>query len=254
MTILCFHSVAPESSSTLTVSSEQFEGYCRWLKANRQVVPLATAQANLDHRFRPRDPMTAITFDDGWSGVYDHAWPILQTYDLPFTVFVIAETLVDPDVPREWLDNPVGAPTDMITLEQTREMFAAGVDIGSHSMRHDDLPSLGRSVCEKDLRDSKELLEDLLSAPIPTLAYPKGRHDSVVREAAKATGYSAAYSLPETREEVGQFSIPRVGIYPTNGVRALRIKTHPRYLDVRLHPVHEAVKAGKTFASSIGRG
>jgi len=253
MTILCFHSVAPESSSTLTVSSDQFEAYCRWLKANRRIVPLATAQANLDRRFRPRDSITAITFDDGWSGVYDYAWPILRTYGLPFTVFVIAETLVDPAVPRDWLDNPAGAPTDMITLEQTREMVAAGVDIGSHSMRHDDLPSLGRSVCEKDLRDSKELLEDVLSRSIPTLAYPKGRHDSVVRAAAEAAGYSAAYTLPEEREEVGQFSIPRVGIYPANGVSALRIKTHPRYLDVRLHPVHEAVKTGKRLASSLGR-
>lgn len=253
MTILCFHSVAPESSSTLTVTTSQFEDYCRWLKANRQIVPLATAQANLDHRFRPRDSMTAITFDDGWSGVYDYAWPILRTYDLPFTVFVIAETLVDPEVPRDWLENPTGAPTDMITLEQTREMVATGVDIGSHSMRHDDLPSLGRSACERDLRDSKELLEDLLSRPIPTLAYPKGRHDRVVRAAAEAAGYNAAYALPEEREEKGQFSIPRVGIYPGNSVGTLRIKTHPRYLDVRLHPVHEVVKTGKKVASSLRR-
>lgn len=245
MTILCFHNVAPMSSSLLTIALAEFESHCDWLTRNRTVVDLETATRGLDSRFRPSGRMSALTFDDGWSGVYDHAWPILRRHDLPFTIFVIAGTLIDPELPRDWVDNPEAAPKTMITLDQVRELQMAGVDIASHSMRHDDLRTLGPAACETDLRESRELLEDLLSAPVTTLAYPKGDHDATVRAAAERAGYAAAFALPEARETVSMYSIPRVGIYPGNTDRDLRIKTHRRYLDLRLHPMQKIAKSAK---------
>lgn len=238
MTILCYHTVEPTWTSTLSITPEVFEEHCTWLAKHRDVVGLDVALRRLDRRFRPTGRTTALTFDDGWTGVYDHAWPIMRRHALPFTLFVIADSLLESGISFDWVDNPPDQQLDVLTLDQVRELHSEGVNIASHSRVHADLRTLGADACERDLRESREILEDLLSAPISTLAYPKGQHDAVVRDAAERAGYVAAFSLPEVREPVGQFSIPRVGVYPGNGTRGLWVKTRRNYLGARLSPLY----------------
>jgi peptidoglycan/xylan/chitin deacetylase (PgdA/CDA1 family) len=234
MAILCYHTVEPEWASTLSITPEAFELHCEWLSRHRDVVDLDTAIRSLDGRFRPRGRTSALTFDDGWTGVYDHAWPILRRYRLPFTLFVIANSLTDAGISFQWVERPPEQALGVLSLDQVKELHADGVNIASHSLAHDDLRTLGPDDCLKDLVESREILEDLLEDRITTLAYPKGDHDASVRMAAERAGYLAAFALPERREEVGQFSIPRVGVYPGNSPRSLWVKTRRRYLDVRL--------------------
>ncbi len=234
MTILCYHTVEPEWESTLAMDPVAFEAHCAWLAKHRDVVPLDAALGRLDPKFRPRGRTTALTFDDGWTGVFDHAWPILRRHGLPFTVFVIANSMAEAGPSFGWVENPPDQPLTVMTVDQIRELHDDGVTIASHSLAHHDLRELGPDECLRDLRESRERLEDVLREPVRTLAYPKGDHDEVVREAAQKAGYDAAFSLPEEAEPVGQFSIPRVGVYPGNTTRSLWIKTRRRYLDVRL--------------------
>jgi peptidoglycan/xylan/chitin deacetylase (PgdA/CDA1 family) len=112
-------------------------------------------------------------------------------------------------------------------------MREAGIRFGSHGFTHADLTQLDDEACEEDLRESRLLLETILEEPVPFLAYPRGRHDERVRRAAARAGYTRAFGLPERSEPFGPFSWPRVGVYGTNGVGALRLKTNPRYLPVR---------------------
>lgn len=242
MTILCFHTVEDDWGSTLAIPVAEFENQCRWLAQNRSIVPLDRAVGQLDRKCRLPGRTSALTFDDGWAGVHTNAWPVLRRHGLPFTVFVISETLTGAAPSTDWVERPPDAPLEFLTLDQVREMHAAGVDIASHSSTHADLPSLDERECERDLRSSKELLEDLLEAAVTTVAYPKGRHDQAVRSAAERAGYAAAFTLPETREPIGRFAIPRVGVYPGNDERTLWLKTRYRYLDARLHPAHGAAR------------
>jgi len=240
MSILCYHTVEPTWSSTLSITPEVFDIHCRWLSRHRDVTDLDTAVARLDRRFRPVGRTSALTFDDGWTGVYHHAWPILRRHQLPFTLFVIANSLTDVGMSFSWVDNPPEESLEVLTLDQVRELHADGVNIASHSLAHDDLRTLGADKCLNDLVESREILEDLLEDHITTLAYPKGDHDAVVRSAAERAGYRAAFALPEQREPVSRFSIPRVGIYPGNTTRSLWIKTRRRYLDARLSRMYPA--------------
>lgn len=242
MTILCYHNVTPDWDQTLSVPPDEFERHCAWLARHRRVLPLRDTVERLDRRWRPTGPVSAITFDDGWRGVHDHAWPALRRHGLPFTVFVVADTLADPDRVVDWVIDPPDRPLEILTVDQIRAMHDDGVEMASHSMRHADLTTLGYEECTRDLRESRVMLEDLLEARVRTLAYPSGRHDEVVRRAAEAAGYEAAFTLPERREDVGRFAIPRVGVYSGNTTRTLRVKTSARYLDARLHPAHEVVR------------
>jgi colanic acid/amylovoran biosynthesis glycosyltransferase len=231
--ILCYHTVDPTWRSGLSMPPEAFAAHCRWLAHRRHVVDLATATRLTDRRGRQPGGLAAITFDDGLSGVHEHALPVLRSLRLPATVFVVADTLRTADRDVDWVDDPPEHRLTTVTLEQLREMVEAGVEVGSHSLHHHVLTELEPPELIDDLRTSRELLEDLLGRPVRHLAYPRGRHDERVRAAAHCAGYAHAYGLPQQREPVGPYAIPRVGVFGHNGVPTLRVKATDAYLPVR---------------------
>jgi peptidoglycan/xylan/chitin deacetylase (PgdA/CDA1 family) len=245
MTIICYHSVQPGWESPLAVEPTDFADQCAWLARHRQVLPLGAAVDRLDRSGRLPRGVAALTFDDGFADLYTHALPVLRRNQLPWTVFLVAQTLTEQGQQVDWVDTPPPLPRTLSTLtrEQVLEMQEFGVDFQSHSFAHLDLPDLGFDECVADLRDSRELLSDLLGRRVTQLAYPRGRHTEQVRRAAAAAGYDHAFALPEQAEPVGPFSVPRVGIYRGNSLRALRIKTARPYLRLRLHPRYRQATA-----------
>ena len=233
MTVLCYHSVQPRWESPLAVEPDDFAWQASWLRARRRVLPLAEALPRLDATGRLPRGEAALTFDDGFSALYDQALPILQRERLPATVFLVAQTLTPAGQAVDWVDTPGTEPLSTLTLEQVLEMQDAGVDFQSHSWAHHDLTRLTEEECVRDLRDSRELLSDLLGRPVSLLAYPRGRHDGHVRRAAERAGFSHAFALPERSEEIGDFSIPRVGIYRGNSNLTVRVKAARPYVRLR---------------------
>jgi peptidoglycan/xylan/chitin deacetylase (PgdA/CDA1 family) len=71
-------------------------------------------------------------------------------------------------------------------------MAAAGVSIGAHSRTHADLTTCSDAHLEREVRGSREDLEDLLGAPCTRFAYPNGRLDARVRAAVAAAGFRTA--------------------------------------------------------------
>ena len=235
MTILCYHTVDYGWNSTLALEPEAFDAHCSWLARNRQVIDVTQAVERIDGRGRLPSGVAAITFDDGFSSLYEHAWPILRRLSLPAMVFLVAETLTPTGKEIDWARCPPGTRT--LTRDEILAMQEDGVTFGSHSYSHRDLTRLGEKECEDDLRASRELLEDVLGRRVPLLAYPFGHHDEKVRRAAQKAGFSHALSLPEGREPTERYAVPRVVVVPGNGILSLRIKASPHYLDMRASPV-----------------
>jgi len=237
MTILCYHSVDAAWESPLASRPAEFAAHCAWLARHRTVVPLAEAATRLDRSGRLPSGLAAITFDDGFTGVLEHAAPVLRRHGLPATVFLVAQTLTEEGLPARWVRTPPPWPLTTLTREQVLELRDLGVDLQSHSWAHLDLVDLGFEACVADLRASRELLEDLLGGPVTHLAYPRGRHDADVRRAAERAGYTHAYALPEKPEQPGPYAVPRVGIHRGNGTRTLAVKSRRSYLPARHGPV-----------------
>lgn len=249
MTVLCYHSVQPEWPSPLAVDPVSFAEHCTWLERRRNVLPLLDAVGRLDRSGRLPRGLAALTFDDGFSGLYDHAMPTLTRHRLPATVFLVAQTLTEAGQPVDWVDTAYGHELTTLTRDQVLEMQSVGLDFQSHSYAHLDLTRLSFGACVQDLRESRELLESLLGRAVRLLAYPRGRHDEKVRTAAARAGYTHAFALPDGPEPVGPYSIPRVGIYRGNGVRNLRIKSARPYLPLRTGRAHDlAQRLGRTTA------
>ena len=233
MTILCYHSVEPRWESPLAVAPEEFAGHAAWLRRHRRVLPLTDAVPRLDATGRLPRGAAALTFDDGFAAVHEHVLPVLLREQLPATVFLVAQTLSPGGRPVDWVDTPGTEPLRTLTLDQVLEMQDAGVTFQSHSWAHFDLTALSEEACERDLRDSRELLSDLLGRPVTLLAYPRGRHNDAVHRAAERAGYTSAFTLPERTERPGPYAIPRVGIHRGNGPWVFRVKAARPYLALR---------------------
>ena len=72
----------------LVVSSATFRRHCELLRKFYSVVSLETARYFLDNERKVARPLAVITFDDGYLDFYEEAFPILNEFGLPATVFL----------------------------------------------------------------------------------------------------------------------------------------------------------------------
>jgi hypothetical protein len=100
-----------------------------------------------------------------------------------------------------WLEQYCGAelPTDlMMTSDQLRRLYAAGIELGAHTVTHPILVKLTPAAAAEELRASRARLEAIVGAPVRYFAYPNGRpgedYDGVHVAMARDCGFEAAFS------------------------------------------------------------
>ena len=118
-----------------------------------------------------------LTFDDAWADNHTNALGPLTQHRLPATLYVPSQLLGQPGY---------------MTRTQLLEMDDAGVTIGAHSRTHPDLRACSPGNLEREVRGSKEDLEDLLAKPVTSFAYPTGLTDERVHAAVVAAGFTSA--------------------------------------------------------------
>jgi peptidoglycan/xylan/chitin deacetylase (PgdA/CDA1 family) len=119
-----------------------------------------------------------ITFDDGYRDFYEHALPLLHRHGLPAVLYLATGLIADGAAPARGADS--------LTWPQLREAVAGGlVTVGAHTHAHVDLSRASQGTAERELRRSKELIEDQLGRACRHFAYPwavgSREADSVVR-------------------------------------------------------------------------
>ena len=146
-----------------------------------KILALEQAVENL-HTGKPFPPRAlAITFDDGYRSVYEEAFPVLQEFDMTATVFLTV------DAGEESAERllPLNG-RDRLSWREIREMHGYGIAFGAHTLTHPDLSRLPASEAEKEIVESKHIIEQALGAPVFSFAYPFGRYDETCRQIARA--------------------------------------------------------------------
>lgn len=137
-----------------------------------------------------------LTFDDGYDDLYDQLLPLVLQHRYTPVIFLVADRIGSSNL---WDQANGLRARNLLTLDQIRELQRHGVEFGSHTLTHPWLPSLSDHDLERELRDSKAKLEDLLGVEVSTFAYPYGGVDRRVRSAVAAAGYKLAFTtLPGT--------------------------------------------------------
>jgi peptidoglycan/xylan/chitin deacetylase (PgdA/CDA1 family) len=151
------------------------------------------------------------TFDDAFRSAAT-VFPALERLGVPIQIFVCTGFARDGAalaIPELDGDDPDELAT--MAWDELRGHADRGIAIGSHTVSHAHLTRLSDAELRHELEDSKDELETQLGSPCYELAFPYGEHDSRVREAARAAGYSQAYSLRGRRGD--PYALPRVDLY-----------------------------------------
>jgi peptidoglycan/xylan/chitin deacetylase (PgdA/CDA1 family) len=174
--VLVYHSIHP-SKTFASATPESFEEQMVWLQEQCDVIPLeeVLTVAAGPHRSRPS---VAITFDDGYADVFEHAMPVLTRLHLPATVFLMTDLIEGQ--PREIvrmarLQAARTAEVVGMTWTQVYEMRDEGIRFGSHGVSHVNLAQADDRTVQHEATASKERLEEKLGIAINTFAYPFGR-------------------------------------------------------------------------------
>lgn len=171
----------------------------------------------------PRRPVL-LTFDDGHAGLLDVARNQLRPRGIQALAFVVTNV---PSGTNEW-DQAYGASTlRLLTNEERKETESLGVEIGSHSRTHREMPLLTDRERRLEARGSSA---DLVSAglrPPRFFAYPFGARNEDSRKAVAEAGFLAAFGLSYRRASQASdvFDLPRVMILSTDGNRRFWMKT-----------------------------
>lgn len=147
------------------------------------------------------DGLVALTFDDGLVDNLTVLAPLLASGQMPATVFAVAGWLGEshPDAP--W--------TRAMSAQELRALSGAGIEIGGHSIRHDDLTLLPRDRALLDMRHCRAALEDVIDQPVEVFAYPFGRATAETMSACEAAGFRAACRSSGQGSWGEPFNLPR---------------------------------------------
>jgi peptidoglycan/xylan/chitin deacetylase (PgdA/CDA1 family) len=249
--LLCYHAVSESWPAPLAIGPEDL----------KQHVGLLARRGYQGVTFReavglPRNAKAvAITFDDAYRSVIEHALPILADAGFPATVFA-PTGFIGTDEPMSWPGTDhwlSGEHVDELMpmrWDALGELAGAGWEVGSHTRSHPRLTDLDGTALEAELRDSRDEIEGRLGTPCLSLAYPYGRFDQRVIEAAERAGYTAAAAtLPgRLRPPTGHFDWPRIVVNRVDRVRRFGMKISPLVRTAKSSAAWDLVAAARRAA------
>jgi peptidoglycan/xylan/chitin deacetylase (PgdA/CDA1 family) len=137
----------------------------------------------------------ALTFDDGFQDFYTEAMPILQEFGFTATIYlptafigdtrrqffpprpsdgrgIKGEGLSTLNQPLSTLNTQLSAGRNCLTWNEVKELHAAGIEFGSHTVNHPKLTELSWPEIQSEIRESKVEIEQRLGIPCDAFAYP----------------------------------------------------------------------------------
>jgi peptidoglycan/xylan/chitin deacetylase (PgdA/CDA1 family) len=169
MPILMYHGIT-DSNGTAHPYFETTISPLEFARQMQQFDDLGYSVISLDDAVSVIDagtcrPKTAvITFDDGLADFYTGALPILRKHQFTATMFIVSGF-----VGKQMAS--VGG-KDFMTWREVREIESQGIHIGSHTVTHPELYRIPPRSIERELRRSKETIEDQLGKQVVSFSYP----------------------------------------------------------------------------------
>jgi peptidoglycan/xylan/chitin deacetylase (PgdA/CDA1 family) len=163
--ILMYHSITDDTwgYEDLHVSPSELEKQVKYLSENGYTTLFFEELEDAKYYEKP----IILTFDDGYKNNYTEAYPILEKYKMKGTIFFTTSALNK---------------KNKLTEEDIKNMDENYIEIQSHTVTHLDLSTLDEETLEYELKESKEVIEELTGKEVNTLCYPAGKYNDAVLE------------------------------------------------------------------------
>jgi peptidoglycan/xylan/chitin deacetylase (PgdA/CDA1 family) len=185
----------------------------------------ALDQGDLRHR-------VVLTFDDGFSDVYERAWPILADRAIPFTLF-LASAYVGGEM--TWSGSTARVPGRGLSAPQLEELAASGLcTIGNHT--HSHVPP--DRLTESEIDRCTDTIQTLLGVTPRHFAFPWGvpvpRLDGALRMRFRS---AATGRVGRNMPGCNYWRLRRVPVRATDPPSFFRAKLHGKLLPERTYAV-----------------
>lgn len=187
---LMFHSISQPltmEEAHYSIAPRRFHRLMRWFRATGHTT--STAMEWLGDATPAKHVL--LTFDDGYDDLYTELLPLVVEYRYTSLIYLVVDCIGRSNL---WDQASGLRARKLLNLEQIREMKRHGVEFGSHSLTHPQLPGLSDAQLCREVGDSKRRLEDLLGVEVISFAYPYGGVDDRVRAAVAEAGYRLAFT------------------------------------------------------------
>ena len=203
----------------------QFEEQMRHLR-RRTTTVFADDEQRLNGQ-----PVVAVTFDDAFQSVADHALPVLARHRIPVTVFAPTGYL---GTAPKWI-SPAARTSGgarVMSSDTLASLDARLVKVGSHTVTHPHLAELPPHIVHSELATSKTHLERIQGTPVQMLSLPYGSCSSRVLEEARTAGYNRVFAnvpVMESRRDEAFILIGRINVTPQDWPLEFELKARGAY-------------------------
>lgn len=233
--ILVYHHVAEDTPASTSVSPATFRQHLAFLRDNNHpVIALQDALDAVRSNQELPDGAVVITFDDAFENIYTNAFPLLQEFNAPFTIFAATDPI----------DQGFN---DMLSWDQLREMQSWGATIANHSrdhgylVRHSPRDNAWREQMAANIRHAQQRLEAELGDDIPRwFAYPYGEYSEGLKSILQNENYLGfAQHSGGVYGGSDFYALPRfaaAGVYARLETLATKLNSHPMPVDLASIP------------------
>lgn len=234
--ILLYHHVSDATPAATSISPTTFESHLAYLKQHHQVLPLTTIVNAIKNKGSLPDKAVAITFDDGHRNLLEHAHPLLQTYQMPYTIFVNTQTL--------------NTRKNLLSWDELRALAEDGVLIANHYPAHQHMLFRSADQTEEQwyqahriniINAEQQLIANLGTSP-KLFAYPYGEYNDKLQNLISELGltgfgqHSGAVSATSSMAALPRFSA--AGVY--SNLKTLQVKLNSGALPVKHNSIANA--------------
>jgi peptidoglycan/xylan/chitin deacetylase (PgdA/CDA1 family) len=130
-----------------------------------------------------------LTFDDGSISDFEVGFPTLKERGINATFFVTVENI---------------GLSGYTTVTHLKEMAETGMEIGSHGLTHQYLTTMTRSEAIREIRESKDRLEQTTGTKVVSFAPVGGHYKKWMEECAYEAGYRMFATMVPGRTSGGR--------------------------------------------------
>tara|TARA_B100000315_G_C14590669_1_gene595560 strand:+ start:3280 stop:4098 length:819 start_codon:yes stop_codon:yes gene_type:complete len=189
--ILLYHSIGELLENDrfgLRTSKEHFKEQMKFLfEDNYEVVSLSELFNKSKNEDYNENKRVVVTFDDGYKDNLLNAVPILNEYNLKYTLFV-SPFFLDNSFSKQGYVND----WKYLDWEDLEYLINNGAEIGCHSRYHEDLTTLSEQRLKDNISTAKEILEKRTGQDIQAFSYPYGKFSDRVKEVVSNSGFRMA--------------------------------------------------------------
>lgn len=162
-------------------SKQKFDVFIENLSSFFHLISLEEAVSLIENKAIVTEPKLALTFDDGFLECYTTMLSVFEKYNVKASFFINPLSIENQEngFASYFIRKNLNICLDkkFMTWDMVKEIQSLGHVIGSHTTTHANLKGLTTFELQKEIIDSKKIIENITGHPCDFFAFPFGTRE-----------------------------------------------------------------------------